>query len=69
MHDVETGYVFGTVEVPLSRMLEDKEDLKLPLEEYDLATNGDKGGVVKFSAKLRSGWRCRSVDQVSRHIY
>ena len=57
MHDVETGHVFGTAKVPLSRMLEDKEDLKLPLEEHDLTTdsteNGDQGGIIKFSAKLR----------------
>ena len=55
VRDSETGYVFGSVKVPISRILEDGDDLKLPLEDHELATkeNNDNGGVVKFSAKLR----------------
>ena len=57
MRDVEAKYVFGTVKVPISRILEDKEELRLPLDEHELATktieNEDNGGVIKFSAKLR----------------
>ena len=47
--------MFGTVKVPISRILEDAEELKLPLEDHELASKKDDngGGIIKFSAKLR----------------
>ena len=57
VRDIESGHVFGSVKVPLSRILEeDREELKLPLEEHDLTSKKNEdngGGVVKFSAKIR----------------
>ena len=60
VRDIECGHVFGSVKVPISRILEeDREELKLPLEEHELtaknktAENEDNGGFVKFSAQIR----------------
>ena len=48
--------MFGSVKVPISRILEDAEELKLPLEDHELTSKKDDdngGGIIKFSAKLR----------------
>jgi Ca2+-dependent lipid-binding protein len=65
VYDEESDYVFGCVEMAVSDLLADPEDLKVELKGYEFSN--ESSGSVRFSARLRYLVPSRHCGKESSH--